>query len=129
MSRKWLSGGGLMLAAALFVAVNIVTGETLSSWRLDVTESRLFTLSKGTRNILKSLEEPITLRFYFSEKLFSGIPALQNYGNRIRDLLEEYVAVSNGQLVLNVIDPEAFSEAEDRGGGLRHHPVADQHHR
>ena len=114
MTRKWLSGGGLMLAAALFVAVNIVTGETLSSWRLDVTESRLFTLSTGTRNILNSLEEPITLRFYFSSKLFSGIPALQNYGHRIRDLLEEYAAVSNGQLVLNVIDPEPFSEAEDQ---------------
>ncbi len=61
MTRKWLSGGGLMLAAALFVAVNIVTGETLSSWRLDVTENRLFTLSKGTRNILQSLTEPVTM--------------------------------------------------------------------
>ncbi|MFH0351763.1 MAG: Gldg family protein [Chromatiales bacterium] len=114
MTRKWLSGGGVMLAAALFVAVNIVTGETLSSWRLDVTESRLFTLSTGSRNILQSLTEPVTLRFYFSAKLFSGIPALQNYGHRIRDLLEEYAAVSNGQLVLNVIDPEPFSEAEDQ---------------
>ncbi|MGH8507255.1 MAG: GldG family protein, partial [Gammaproteobacteria bacterium] len=114
MTRKWLSGGGLVLAAALFVSVNMVTGETLSSWRLDVTESRLFTLSQGTRNILKSIEEPITLRFYFSSKLFSGIPALQNYGQRIRDLLEEYVAVANGRLVLNVIDPEPFSEAEDQ---------------
>ncbi|MGH8582504.1 MAG: Gldg family protein [Gammaproteobacteria bacterium] len=114
MRHKWLTGGGLGMALALFVALNIVAQGMLGALRLDVTENGLFTLSKGTRNILQGLEEPVTLRLYFSARLFSGVAALQNYGIRIRDLLEEYAAASNGMLRVKVIDPEPFSEAEDQ---------------
>ncbi|MGH6636497.1 MAG: GldG family protein, partial [Gammaproteobacteria bacterium] len=125
MNRRLLTGGGLVLAAAFFVAVNIIANGTLTSWRLDMTESKLFTLSSGTRNILKALEEPVTLRFFFSNKQFSGIPALLNYGARVRDLLEEFTAVADGKLTLIVTDPEPFSEAEDQavGYGIRQIPL------
>ncbi len=102
------------MALALFVALNIIAQGLLGALRLDVTENGLFTLSRGTRNILRGLEEPVTLRLYFSARLFSGVPALQTYGIRIRDLLEEYAATSNGMLKVRVIDPEPFSEAEDQ---------------
>jgi ABC-type uncharacterized transport system involved in gliding motility auxiliary subunit len=126
MNRKLLSTTGLVLAAVLFTAVNIVANNALTAWRLDVTENQLFTLSQGTRNILKDLKEPISLKFYFSSKLFSGIPTLTNYGQRIRDMLEEYAAKSNGRLSLTVIDPEPFSEAEDQavGYGIKQLPIS-----
>ncbi len=114
MSRGWMTGGGVAVAAALFVTVNILANETLGSKRVDVTQQSLYTLSRGTRNILAGLEEPITLRYYHSAKAFTGIPVLQNYANRIRDLLEEYRAAANGRLLLHFIDPEPFSEAEDQ---------------
>jgi ABC-type uncharacterized transport system involved in gliding motility auxiliary subunit len=127
MNTRIVSGGGLLLAVALFVAVNIVANQTLTAWRLDVTENRLFTLSPGTRNILVRLEEPITLRYYFSSRMFAGIPNLQTYGVRVRDLLEEYAANSNGRLKLTVIDPEPFSEAEDQAVayGIRQLPITE----
>ncbi|HEX2200516.1 MAG TPA: Gldg family protein [Gammaproteobacteria bacterium] len=120
-----LSTSGLLLAAGLFVAANIVANQTLTSERLDLTENRLFSLSSGTENILKQLEEPIQLKFYFSAKLLSGAPAFLNYGTRIRDMLEEYIAKSGGKLELSVIDPEPFSEAEDEavGYGIKQLPV------
>ncbi len=123
--RNLLSSSGLLLALGLFVAVNIVANAVLTRWRLDVTDNRLFTLSPGTKNILAKLDEPITLRFYFSQKQFNGIPTLLNYGTRIRDTLEEYVANSNGQVQLTVIDPEPFSEAEDQavGYGIKQLPL------
>jgi ABC-type uncharacterized transport system involved in gliding motility auxiliary subunit len=113
MTRRSLSRGGLVLAVGLFLAINILAGETMTAWRLDLTENRLFTLSKGTRNILKDLDEPIALRFLYSAKLCEGIPTLQSHGNRVRDLLDEYVAEAGGKLKLTVFDPLPFSEAED----------------
>lgn len=125
MNRSILTSGGLVFAAILFLTVNIIANGTLTSWRLDVTENKLFTLSDGTKRILNKLEEPVTLRFYFSAKQFSGIPSLLNYGARIRDLLEEYAAASNGQITLIVTDPEPFSEAEDQavGYGIQQLPL------
>src|SRR5690606_18900759 len=86
--------------------------------RLDVTENRLYTLSDGTRNILRGLEEPVTVRLYYSAKQFADVPQLLHYGKRVRDMLEEYVATSKGQVRLLVIEPEPFSEAEDEAVGF-----------
>ena len=114
MNKNIVSGTGLVLAACLFVAVIIIVNITFTSWRLDLTENKLFTLSDGTINILNNLEEPITLDFYFSQKSLTGIPSLANYGVRVRDMLREYETHSNGTLNLVITDPETFSEEEDR---------------
>jgi len=114
MNKNIISTTGLTLAAALFVAVIILANATLTSWRIDLTENKLFTLSEGTLNILHNLEEPVRLDFYFSQKAMIGYPSLMNYGVRVRDMLLEYEAHSNGMLDLNIIDPEVFSEEEDQ---------------
>ena len=126
MKRRSLARGGLVLAVGLFLAVNILASETMTAWRLDLTANRLFTLSKGTRNILKGLDEPIALRLFYSAKLFEGIPSLQSHGARVRDLLDEYVAEAGGKLTLTVIDPEPFSEAEDEAvaNGVNQLPIS-----
>ena len=125
MNKNITSTTGLALAAALFVAIIILVNATLTSWRIDLTENKLFTLSEGTLNILHNLEEPVRLDFYFSQKAIVGYPALMNYGVRVRDMLLEYEAHSNGMLQLNIIDPEVFSEEEDQAvaSGLQSAPL------
>lgn len=113
MNRNIVTASGLLVALALFLAVNIIANQTLTSVRLDVTENNLYTLSDGTRNILDGIREPVTLRLYYSAKQFAGEPQMLNYGKRVRDMLEEYVAAGGGRIKLAVIDPEPFSEAED----------------
>ena len=113
MNRKLVTGTGLIIALALFLTVNIIANQGLTSWRLDLTENKLYTLSFGSKNILAELAEPVTIRLYFSAKEFANIPQLLNYGKRVRDMLEEYAAAGNGKVKLQVIDPEPFSEAED----------------
>ena len=127
MNTRLLSGGGLILALIAFLAINVLANQTLTSWRLDVTANKLFTLSQGTRNILNSLQEPVHLRYYFSNRLFAGYPQIQNYGVRVRDLLEEYQAKSGGRIKLTIIDPEPFSEAEDQAVafGIRQLPITE----
>ena len=123
MTTRTQTLSSLLVAVVLFVSLNIVTNGVLTSQRLDLTENRLYTLSDGSRNILKNLEDPITLRFYYSARQFAAIPEFQTYGKRVRDLLQEYVAAANGKLVLQVIEPEPFSDAEDgvsRSGGYQY---------
>ena len=123
MNRTLVNGTGLVVALALFLTVNIIANQGLTSIRLDLTEHKLYTLSAGSRNILGQLVEPVTIRLYFSSKGFADIPPLLNYGKRVRDMLEEYAARGQGKIKLQVIDPEPFSEAEDEAVAFGVNPV------
>ncbi|MCY4155716.1 MAG: GldG family protein [Gammaproteobacteria bacterium] len=112
--KRLLSGSGIVLAAALAVALITISNNLFTGVRLDLTDSRLFTLSRGSINIITSLEEPVNLDFYLSRKTMADFPQLVNYANRVRDLLEEYAAKSEGNIRLSVIEPEPFSEEEDQ---------------
>src|SRR6185437_7804174 len=97
----------------------------LRGWRLDLTRNHLYTTAPGTDRILKSIKEPINLYFFYSEKLANQIPQLKAYGVRVREFLEEVQARSGGNVRLHVIDPQPFSEDEDRASelGIRSTPV------
>ena len=112
-SYAGLRVAALILLAILFVAVNMFASVSFRGARLDLTENDLFTLSDGTQDLLASLDEPITLRYFYSEGLAQDYPRFRGYGVRVRDLLEEMQAEADGQLKLEVIDPEPFSEEED----------------
>jgi len=103
----------------------------LPDMRIDLTEEKLYTLSPGTRHILHTLPQPVTLEFYFSDEGTRDMPLLRDYARRVRALLEEYQRLSRGKISLEVIDPEPFSEAEDRAvsrgvRGVRLAPGAPQ---
>ncbi|MGK2941671.1 MAG: Gldg family protein [Immundisolibacter sp.] len=114
MRRGVLSTGSLVLAVVLLLAVNILAATVLGGWRLDMTENRLYTLSAGSRAVVEKLEEPITLNLFFSREALRDVPQIQAYAARVQALLKEYAGRSHGKLQLKVIDPEPFSDAEDR---------------
>ena len=68
--------------------------------------------------MLSAIKEPINLYFFFSERAAGQLPQLKTYGLRVREFLEELVGRSNGKLRLHVIDPQPFSEEEDRASEL-----------
>ncbi len=123
--RTLYSTSGLVAVALLLLAINLFAGLLIKGARFDMTENKLYTLSDGTRNILARLDEPITLRFYFSEKQFSNMPVYATYGQRVRELLEEYAAVSGDKLQLIIETPEPFSDAEEQAAryGMQGVPV------
>ena len=93
--------------------------------RVDLTEQRLYTLSGGTKKILAELKEPITLRLFYSRRLGSTVPVYGTYADRVREMLEQYAALSHGKIRVEFLDPEPFSDTEDRAMayGLQGVPV------
>lgn len=114
MKRVLSSGAGLLLIALAFLAFNMVSGLLFSGVRLDLTEQKLYTISPGTKRILAGLDEPINLYFFYSDSGARELVPLRNYARRVEELLRAYEREANGRIRLQVIDPEPFSENEDK---------------
>lgn len=121
LSHKHLAWGSLALAAIILLCVNLTSSIAMRGFKADLTEDSLYTISPGTRTVLSTLDEPIRTRIYFSRKLGEAAPSYARYFERIRALLEQYQDISGGKLVLEFLDPEAFSDSEDMAvaAGLR----------
>jgi ABC-type uncharacterized transport system involved in gliding motility auxiliary subunit len=112
-SRRGVAVAVLVLIVLMVASANIVAARFLTS-RLDLTAEHLYTLSQGTRNTLAKIDEPITLRFYYSTRLGDEVPSYGVYAQRVRELLDQYVAAAHGKIRLEVYNPQAFSDVEDR---------------
>lgn len=111
--------GGLVALAVLFLGVVMLANAGLHGVRLDLTQNKLYTLTPGTQQVLGELKEPINLYFYFSRDAASKeSPLILPYATRVREFLEEVAARSDGKVRLRVIDPQPFSEEEDRAAEL-----------
>lgn len=104
----------LAVLAVAFVAAVMVSNSFLAGLRIDLTEDKLYTLSPGTVDLLGGIEEPINLYFFFSDRETADVQYLRAYATRVREMLEEFAADSNGLLNLQTVDPVPFSEDEDR---------------
>ena len=126
VNNKALFSSAGLAGIFLGVIVSVIGITMLPGLRIDLTEDRLYTLSDGTRNIVSNLETPIELRFFYSESATEDQPQIRAYGRRVQELLEEITFASEGNLTLNVIDPEPFSEEEDLATqfGIRAVPVS-----
>ncbi|HXE17271.1 MAG TPA: Gldg family protein [Stellaceae bacterium] len=114
LSRRAAAWWALAAAIVLFVAVNVIAEQSLRGSRIDLTENGLYTLSPGTRKVLAKIEEPITLRFYYSPQLGAAAPPYGIYAERVRETLQQYAALAHGKIKYEEIDPQPFSSSEDR---------------
>jgi ABC-type uncharacterized transport system involved in gliding motility auxiliary subunit len=126
-SRPRVAAAALILIAVILVSVNILAAQFPGA-RLDLTQGRLYTLSSGTRRTLAKIDEPITLRFYYSTELGDRLPPYGVYAERVRELLEQYAAAAHGKLRLEIYHPQPFSRVEDQAVafGLQGVPLDQQ---
>ena len=103
--------GSVVLLLICLVAVNVMA--SFIPLRFDLTEERLYTISDGSRKILESLQEPVRINFYYSRNNAELPPNFKTYAQRVQELLEEYAAISNGQLILEISDPKPDTEEEE----------------
>lgn len=123
--RSTLALAAVLVAVVFFISLNIFSSATLKSAQLDLTEDGLYTLSPGTISVLKSIDEPITLRFYLSRALTEQSPVHAQYANRVRELLERYTNIAHGKVKLEMHSPEPYSQEDDQAmsAGLRGVPL------
>jgi len=128
IERHSLTIIGIVLAIVCFFSVNLFAALRLGSDRLDLTENHLYTLSDGTKSVLSTMKEPVTLRFYVSKALTDAEPGIKPYAVRVREMLDTYAKLAQGRIRVELINPEPFSPEEDRaaGFGLRGVPYDSQ---
>jgi ABC-type uncharacterized transport system involved in gliding motility auxiliary subunit len=113
LSRRVYAVAALVLAVVIFISVNIAADQWITTAKLDLTENGQYTLADGTRSIIEKIPEPITLRFYYSKKIAADYAQTAAYAKRVHDLLQEYASLSHGKIILEEVDPEPFTPAED----------------
>jgi len=115
----------LLLIFGIIIFVNILSERFF--FRIDLTSDNRYTLSAATKDILRSLPQPVTITAYFSK---DASPELDRTRRRVKDLLVEYANISRGNLVFEMIDPgedeEIIRQAQQEGIQPRLIPVKDK---
>ena len=105
------SAGGLVAAFLILLLLNFVLGAVRA--RIDFTQGKLHTLSEGTYAVLEKLQFPVKIRLYFTQG-DSGVPLpIKAYGRRVEDLLAEFRRAGRGNVLIEKLDPQPDSDAED----------------
>ena len=76
----------LALYIVLLVVLNIAENAS-STFRFDLTQNKIYSLSKISKDSVKQLVEPMTIKVFFSKNLPAPYNGIEQY---LKDLLEEY---------------------------------------
>src|ERR1051325_9277003 len=104
------SAVGLVALALILVALNYLVGRAAP--RLDLTEGKFYTLSDGTKSILRNLPSPVKVKLYVSQG--ESVPVqLRGFAQRVEDLVREFKQAAGSNLVVERYNPKPDSEEED----------------
>ncbi len=107
--KNWL----IALYAIIIILINLVG--TKLYFRLDLTGNGAYSLSEVSREVVSSLETPLTVRVFFSEDLPAPYNNVQRY---LSDILVEYAGAGNRNFQYRFINPaheKNKKELEDYG--------------
>ncbi len=97
----------ILLIIGILIFINLVSEQFF--FRVDLTEDNQYTLSDATKDIMESLENPITVKAYFSENL---PPDIAKTKKDFEEYLIEYARLSDNNLVYEFINPNENEEKE-----------------
>ena len=101
---------------ALFVVGAIVLVNLIGTrffGRVDLTESKVYTLSQPSRDLVKTLPDFLTGKAFISSDLPPEIKTVSRY---LRDMVDEYRTSSNGKFRWEAIDPGSDKTLEQEAG-------------
>src|SRR3954466_8875862 len=102
---------GVAAVGLILIALNFIAGR--AHQRIDLTAEKAYTLSPGTKAILRKLDTPVQIRFYCTKNTTAMPAFLGTYAQRVEDLLAEYKQASKGKIEIQRLNPEPDSDAED----------------
>src|SRR5687767_6627292 len=101
---------GLVALFLILIAVNFLI--TRVPARADLTDGNLYTLSDGTRRILRGLEAPVKVRLYMSQGESVPVP-LRGFAQRVEDLVREFKNAAGDKVIVERLGPKPDSDIED----------------
>jgi gliding-associated putative ABC transporter substrate-binding component GldG len=99
----------ILMFTGIVLLVNILSYRYFL--RFDFTADKRYTLSRATRDILSGIQEPVTIKAYFSKELPPQIDAVRT---DFKDLLVEYKTASKGMVQYAFSDPGESPELEQQ---------------
>ena len=115
----------MLALLAILIAANVIVGHL--RLRKDLTEDRIYTLSDGSRDIVKKLEHPVTLKLFFSSS-----------SSEVPDFLKTYAMPGGGSFEgvrtgrqrpdrCGKVRPQTGLGRRGTGGPLRHRRPEREH--
>lgn len=114
-SEKHSGYSHYILYAVIIILINLV-GLTLY-FRLDLTKNSVYSLSPISKEVVSSLEEPLTIKIFFSDDLPAPYNAVYRY---LQDLMVEYDSAGNKYFSYEFINVE---KQKDAAGDFGIYPV------
>ncbi|MDA0329444.1 MAG: Gldg family protein [Gemmatimonadetes bacterium] len=111
---RWGTGVVVVLVIVLNLLGSRVRG------RLDLTADNLYTLSSGTKDLLRDLDDLVQIKLFASSEL---PPEVQLQLRDVRDLLADMRRASNGNLLVSDVDPERDPDAATEAAAMGIYPV------
>ena len=109
-STKFLSVAILLVG---IIVVNFIAGFAKNA-QLDTTKEKIYSLSQGTKDILKTVEGDIEVDFYFSRSREEVPVNIKNQADRVINLLKQFDNnYKGGEMTLTIIDPKPDTDEEE----------------
>lgn len=109
--KALVSVTGLAVLFLVLIFVNIIASYATIRW--DATQDNAYSLSDGTRHILDTMTEPVTIKFFYSRSN-PDVPAnIKVYAKHVEDFLSEYRHEGKGRIKVEMVDPKPDSDEEE----------------
>ena len=101
---------GVLLLTILLLLNSISTSRF---FRIDLTDNNMFSLSTSSKSVIKEVDDLLTMKVYFSNDLPGEYANNRRY---LQDILEEYVAISKGNIKFEFAPQDKLEEEAQKSG-------------
>ncbi|OEJ16099.1 ABC transporter [Brachyspira hampsonii] len=93
------------LIVVIIILINAIANQFTPM--IDLTKDKVYSLSKESKNLVKNLKEPMSVKFFVTPNL---PPPFSTYEKYIKDLFEGYKAAGGKNISFEVIDASKHSD-------------------
>jgi gliding-associated putative ABC transporter substrate-binding component GldG len=126
ISNKKRSYASNALLYTVFIAGAVVLVNLIGTrlfGRLDLTEKRIYTLSKPSKDLVKALPDHMNVKAFISKDL---PPEIKRLSRDVRDKLDDYKSASKGRFHWEAVDPAADKKYEEEASRCKVNKVQIQ---
>lgn len=91
----------IIAVVGIVLVINFLSYQIFT--RFDLTENKIYSISKTSKEAMRNLDDVVNIKVYFSQNL---PPQYLNVRQEVKDILDEYQNYANNKLTVEFIDPQ-----------------------